>query len=148
MNLERYVYSTNKDLFNFRFNSSGPKGIITKGVRFTPENANGVTYFNLAFGDLDETTGHINDISRSNNEDRDKILATIAVITLEFTAYFPDFIVYVKGSTLARTRLYQMQIARNHSEINLELNVYGFIDDQWELFKPSVHYEAFLVARK
>ena len=71
-------------------------------------NANGITYFNLGFGDQDESTGKINDLTISNNSDTDRILATVAATILEFTAHFPDAIVYVKGSTPARTRLYQM----------------------------------------
>lgn len=98
MNLDRYTFRSNVSHLDFEFESSGPNGNITKVVRFSPQNANGITYFNLGFGDIDEN-GKVNDRSKSNNNDRDKILATIASIVLEFTAHFPDVMVYAQGST-------------------------------------------------
>jgi uncharacterized protein DUF6934 len=69
MNLEYYQFSTNESFLNFEFNSEGPKGTVRKIVRFSPENANGITYFNLGFGDLDwneiepllDVYGYVND---------------------------------------------------------------------------------------
>jgi hypothetical protein len=113
MNLERYEYSTNETFLDFELESEGPNGKIRKVVRYSPQNANGITYFNLAFGDLNEETQKIDDLATSNNKDRDKILATVAATVLEFTENFPDVIVYAKGSTPARTRLYQMGIISN-----------------------------------
>ncbi len=110
MNLERYEYYTNETFLDFEFASEGPKGKIKKVVRYSPQNANGITYFNLGFGDLNKETGKIDDFAISNNKDRDKILATVAATVLEFTDHFPDVMVYAKESTLARTRLYQMGI--------------------------------------
>ncbi len=109
MNLERYEYYANETFLDFEFESEGPKGKIRKVIRYSPQNANGITYFNLGFGDLNEETGKINDFATSNNKDRDKILATVAATVLEFTENFPDVMVYAKGSTLARTRLYKLE---------------------------------------
>jgi len=80
MNLERYTFNSNSSYLDFEFQSDGPKGNIKKVVRFSPQNANGITYFNLGFGDVNPETGNIDDLSKSNNGDRDKILATIAHI--------------------------------------------------------------------
>jgi hypothetical protein len=148
MNLEHYQFRTNSGYLDFEFDSEGPNGAIRKVVRFSPQNANGITYFNLGFGDLDPKTGRISDLSKSNNGDREKILSTIAHIVLVFTAHFPDVMVYAQGSTAARTRLYQMGIANNLDEIQDILNVYGYSNDTWQRFERQVNYEAFLVARK
>lgn len=148
MNLDRYEYSTNETFLDFEFCSEGPKGKIKKVIRFSPQNANGITYFHLGFGDMNEETKTIDDQSVTNNQDRAKILATVAATVLEFTNYFPDVMVYAKGSTLARTRLYQMGIASNWHEIHPILHVYGFIDDKWQSFEKNINYEAFLVRRK
>lgn len=147
MNLDRYTFRSNVSHLDFEFESLGPNGIITKVVRFSPQNANGITYFNLGFGDIDEN-GNVNDLSKSNNNDRDKILATIASIVLEFTAHFPDVMVYAQGSTASRTRLYQMGIAANWDEIRTVMDVYGNIDGRWQRFEKQVNYQAFLVIRK
>ena len=147
MNLDRYPFRSNVSHLDFEFESSGPNGNITKVVRFSPQNANGITYFNLGFGDIDEN-GNVNDLSKSNNNDRDKILATIASIVLEFTAHFPDVMVYAQGSTASRTRLYQMGIAAYWDEIKTILDVYGYIGGHWQRFEKQVNYQAFLVIRK
>lgn len=56
--------------------------------------------------------------------------------------------VYAKGSTLSRTRLYQMGIAANWEQIEPALEIYGFAKGKWEKFTKNVNYEAFIVLRK
>ena len=148
MNQEKYIYATNEDLLNYVFDSIGPKGKIKKIIRFTARNASGTTYFNLGFGDFNAETGKIDDLVITDNKDRDKILATIASAVLDFTKLFPDIMVYAKGSTDARTRLYQMGIAANLEEIQSLLTVYGFTNNTWSEFEKNINYDAFLVLRK
>jgi hypothetical protein len=68
-------------------------------VRFSPQNANGITYFNLGFADWNEEKKQVDDRIITNNQDREKILATVASTVLEFTRHFPDVMVYAKGSS-------------------------------------------------
>lgn len=81
-------------------------------------------------------------------DDKHKILATVAATVLEFTAHFPDVWVYAQGSTMVRTRLYQMGIAANWSKIEPLLQVYGYAKQKWQSFRKAVNYEAFIVIRK
>ena len=148
MNLDRYDFVTNNSFLDFEFESEGPNGKIRKVVRYSPTNANGITYFNLGFGDLDIQTGRINDLTTSNNQDTNKILATVAATVLIFTEHFPDVLVYATGSTSARTRLYQIGISVNWIEIDRQLHVYGFSKGKWKSFQKGVNYEAFLALRK
>ncbi len=74
MNVDKYAFSNSDTLLDFEFCSEGPKGTIKKVVRFSPGNAGGRTYFNLGFGDLNAENGTIDDLSRLNNNDRDKIV--------------------------------------------------------------------------
>lgn len=148
MNIERYEYVIAESLIDFEFESDGPKGKIKKIVSFSPYNSDGITYFNLAFGDLVKETGKLNDVVISDNKDTMKILSTIAAVVLEFTQHFPDIFVYAKGSTPARTRLYQMGLSSNWNEIDPQMQVFGFVDGGWEIFKKNVNYEAFLAKRK
>lgn len=149
MNLEIYKYSISGTHLDFEFESDGPKGKIRKVVRYSPQNAAGITYFNLGFGDLNPATGKIDDLAISNNDDREKILATIATTVLDFIGNFPDAIIYAKGSTPSRTRLYQIGISAKWSQIEPLLNVYGFARGRgWEPFRKNVNYQAFLVNRK
>ena len=133
---------------DFEFESDGPRGKIKKGITYTLQNEGGFVHYNLGFGDLDEYTGEVNDLSISNNGDRDKILATVAATVLKFTENVPDALVYAEGSTPVRTRLYQMGIASNLEDINCFLQVYGLVEGKWYVFEKNVNYEAFIVLRK
>ena len=57
--------------------------------------------------------------------------------------HFPDAIVYAKGSTPSRTRLYKMGIIANMKEVELVLDVFGFVDGKWERFTKNFNYEAY-----
>ena len=137
MNLDTYNYKTHESILGFEFYSEGPNGRVKKIVRFSPQHSNGITYFNLTFGDWNENNNQIDDRAITNNQDRNKILATIASIVLDFTSHFPDVIIYAKGSTPARTRLYQISLAVNWQEIDRMLFVYGFRDWNWHHFQKK-----------
>jgi hypothetical protein len=148
MNLERYDFRASETFLDFQFDSEGPNGIIRKVVEYSLENANGIIYFNLGFGDLDPDTGKIDDLAISDNKDRDKILATVAATVVEFLRQFPDLKVYAKGSTKSRTRLYQMVISANITQISTVLEIFGLYEGQWQRFRKNINYDAFLVKRK
>jgi hypothetical protein len=149
MNLQGYDVKINENLLNYQFYSEGPKGRIKKVVRFTLQNSNGVSYFNLGFGDWNEQKNEIDDLVITNNHDRDKILATVATTVLEFTKHFPDAFIYATGSTPARTRLYQIGIVTYWTEIDQLLHVYGYTQKNgWQPFIKNFNYEAFMVFRK
>jgi hypothetical protein len=92
--------------------------------------------------------GEIDHFAISDSQDTELVLATVAATVLEFTSHFPDAIVYAKGSTSSRTRLYQIGISSNWIAIEPLLHVYGFTNGSWQPFKKNINYEAFLVIRK
>lgn len=145
MHLPRYHYKTNSGFLDYEFVSEGPKGNIIKVIRFTQI---GNTTFNLAFGDLDEMTGEISDITVTNNDDSRKVLATVAATVYDFTNQYPGSLVVAKGSTLSRTRLYRMGITNHWKHISIDFEVYGLKDGTWESFAERRDYEAFLIRRK
>ena len=108
----------------------------------------GHDYFNLGFGDWNEELQQIDDSKRTNNRDRNKVLTTVAFTALDFTHKFPKAKIFVEGSTLARTRLYQMGIAYNLLEITDKFDIQGFRGEQWEPFQRGRNYNAFLITRK
>lgn len=97
------------------FLSEGPRGIIKKVVAYQKIRDN---IYNLAFGDWDEKAQKPNDKARSNNGDRNKVLATVASTVISFIQYYPSAIVFAEGSTPAKTRLYQIGINHHWLEIN------------------------------
>ena len=149
MTLKTYRYYCSESHLDFEFDCEGPKGKIRKIVRYRPLKTGSLSYFNLGFGDFNPKTGKIDDLAVTNNQDRDKILATIAATVMEFTSHYPDAVVYAQGSTPARTRPYQMGISTNWPQIAPLLYVFGYEQNSgWEPFQKNARYDAFLVKRK
>jgi hypothetical protein len=147
MNIDSYPYAVNtqRNIFEFTFDSIGPKGIVKKRINYSLKSSLVSTYFHLEFGDWYEETKFLDDLARSNNSDTNKILGTIVETILEVLYKHPDIPIFAKGSTPSRTRLYQIGIAGKLADIRGLLSVYGFKNGQWELFERSRDYTAFKV---
>ncbi|MEO5562683.1 MAG: hypothetical protein ABIR18_04590 [Chitinophagaceae bacterium] len=145
MNLDKYIHFANASFLDFEFDSEGPKGKIRKVARFVEMGPN---LYNFGFGDLDNTTGVLNDIIVSNNGDASKILATVVDIINDFTKRFPGAIIFVEGVTHSRTRWYQMSINKNLDEIENNFEIFGYRKEQWEYFQKGQNYEAFFARRR
>ncbi len=141
-----YDVETSVDLQTFEFISSGPKGSVVKVIRYSEINVKG--FYNLGFGDKDPMTNYISDMAVTNNNDSQKVLATVAATLYAFTDAHPNSTVIVTGSTEARTRLYRMGITNNLSEIEKDFIVFGLGETDWEPFSKNITYGAFLVRRK
>jgi hypothetical protein len=150
MNLPQYGYSVDESFLEYEFFSDGPKGQIKEVVRFTPRVSNdGSLFHNLAFGDWDEVKQRVDDLIISNNEDTERVMATIAAIVIDFSDHFGDVTIFAEGSTTTRTRLYQMGINKFRKEIESVFDVYGFANKSgWESFQTGINYDALLVRLK
>jgi hypothetical protein len=146
MKIPKYQLKAGHELLSYEFISEGPKGLITKRIQFTLVNRQGV--YNLAFGDKDSITGEINDKVVSNNGDSEKVLATVVGAIFAFFEHHPDAWIFATGSTTARTRLYQMGIAKYFDEISGELEIFGQIEENWYPFEKNREYLAFLTKLK
>jgi hypothetical protein len=80
MQRDRYTPFSDSTRETYEFLSYSPKGTIKKVVQYIA-NRKGV--YNLGFGDWDEQALTIRDDVRTNNEDRDKVLATVAYTLVE-----------------------------------------------------------------
>jgi len=145
MKYPRYPVTVSDDRRKYEFYSEGPRGRIKKVVVYIQI---GPGLFNLGFGDWNEESRAPDDANRSNNGDRDQVLATVAFTALDFFSEFPGAQIFIEGSTYSRTRLYQMGIAANYLEINDKFEVKGFVEEHWELFRRGRNYESFLICRK
>jgi len=145
MKYSRYPIVAGNTPFVYEFFSDGPRGRIRKGVFYTRI---GINLFNLGFGDWNEERQDLDDSNRSNNGDRDQVLATVAFTALDFTDKFPKAQLFVEGSTPGRTRLYQMGICVNILEISECFEIKGLIGGIWEIFERNRNYEGFLITRK
>ncbi len=135
----------------YSFTSSGPKGDLEKVIKFTafPKVAD---TSNLALGTKRGEV--VNYEETTNNNDRDKIIATIFYIALIFSAAYPDQKIFIKGRNKATTRLYRGAINHGYDGIIREYFIYGgtyiaTIDKyNFEPFIPSKQYDAFLFERR
>ena len=145
MQQKRYIVLSDAVHETYEFLSSGPKGTIKKIVQFVVMEHN---IYNLQFGDWNEEGKTVRDDVRSNNDDRKKVLATVAFTVFDFMKYHPEAIIYAEGSTPGRTRLYQMGISDNLTEIKQIFDVQGYINDDWEVFRKGKNYLAFSLKAK
>ncbi|HEX5154474.1 MAG TPA: hypothetical protein VFW07_23670 [Parafilimonas sp.] len=146
MHIEQYQLKSGPELLNYEFISEGPKGLILKCIQFTLVNKQGV--YNLAFGDKNSLTGDLDEKVISNNGGSEKVLATVVGAVFAFLDQHPDAWIFAAGSTLSRTRLYQMGIAKYYDEISDDLEIYGRIKDKWYPFEKYRHYQAFIAKLK
>lgn len=145
MHLPHYPYEVSNDSRDYEFISVGPNGSIRKAVRFLEIEEN---IFNLGFGDLDSTSGMIDDLARTNNNDSKKVLATIAAIVSDFMFSKEDAIILAAGNSLSRNRLYRIGISTNLNAINPQFEIFGYRFGKWEVFRKENEYESFFVRRK
>lgn len=145
MKIATYTFVKRPESYYYEFYSEGPNGNIKKVVEYFRLQELETEVFNLAFGDWDEDHHRINDLSISNNADRDKILATVAATVTDFMVDHPDAIIIAAGSTSSRTRLYQMGIAKVFDEISQSFEIQGYINNSWRPFQRGVNYSAFLL---
>ncbi len=69
----------------YEFYSEGPKGKIKKVIQYRRFDNTDQNLFNLGFGDWIETEQRVDDKVTSNNNDREKVLSTVAATAIEFT---------------------------------------------------------------
>lgn len=146
MNLPQYPLTASTDHLNFEFYSDGPNGKIKKVIRYTRFEE--LEVYNLGFGDKYETTGKIDDLTVSNNLDRDKILGTVVNSILYFFRMHPSARIIFVGRTPVRMRLYMIQIAKHWNLVNQVVSLEGFIDQRWEPYRQNRSYEVILIAKR
>jgi hypothetical protein len=148
MNYEVYedVYKS-PDFGVFDFLSVGKYGAILKRIAFVPTDIPYV--YNLAFGNI-KNDGRIDYTSVSDNGDRNKLLATIANVVDQYTCKYPERLIYFRGSTKERTRLYRMAVGINLEELSKKFEIYGEVDNEGDFvpFRKDMEISAFLIKRK
>ena len=151
----KYELYRNTETTIFEFKSIGPNGEITKVIIFNATQSKEI--YNLAFGDLVYNEVHkrytLDDSIITNNGDRNKILATVASSVYIFTEKYPKKMVFFKGSTLARTRLYRRALSINLEELSETFIIFGSIKNELGNvnsvpFKSNGDFFGFIIKRK
>jgi hypothetical protein len=133
------------DLSEFDFISHGKKGPIRKRVAFSVTEIENV--YNLVLGDVGGD-GEIDDLSISDNGDRNKVLATVEDIVTSYMDRYPDRWILFQGSTESRTRLYRMAIGLHLEELSVKFEICTFVEEQLVSFRKNMNVNMFLIKRK
>ena len=142
---ESYEYNADASFHNYEFYSEGPKGKISKMVRFTSFVGN---IYQISFGDVHSGTDRMNDQTVSGNGDMVKVIFTVAKVIYEFTEIFPKAEICFTGSTKSRTRLYQMLINKHKHLIQTVFDIVGYYNGVEETFNSGRNYDFVAVCRK
>lgn len=137
-----YDFQPGADTRTYSFVSAGPRP-VEKRVIYAETTLPG--FFNLALADVEED-GSLNFYSVRNNGDLELIMATVAQTLLVFFQHHPTANVAFSGSTPARTRLYQIILARERQAVAASLVISGVRNNTLELFQPNRDYEGFVIA--
>lgn len=146
---DKYSYYRVPEEYYYEFYSAGPKGDIKKVVRYNLIQTAPHKIYNLGFGDLDEDTQEVNDRINTNNDDRQKVLATVADTVMDFLKNHPNATIFAQGSTASRTRLYQINILTYWKEITeASCVIQGYVNGKWSPFEKGTNFDAFIIRKK
>jgi hypothetical protein len=149
MNLEKYNIEFNSTKTAFEFVSEGPKGRILKRIEYAKIELEGYeNFYNLAFGDINSDSVEIDDAVITNNQDREKVLATVANTIFIFLKRYPEAKIIMRGRNTARTRLYRMAISKYSDELSDFFDIKGNFNKKWLPFEKNIDYNAFLIRLK
>ena len=130
----------------FEFESVSETKIIRKVIAYELVDETQMI-FNLSLVDKNENGG-VSDMVVSNNQDMEKVLATVIQTLPIFFADFENSRIYFSGSTPVRTRLYRIVIAKFYQDFERQYSIFGFINQAAEPFQEGRNYEAFLISKK
>ena len=137
-----YDFQIGAEARTFFFISKGPR-TIAKQVIYAETTL--PEFFNLALADVEED-GSQNFYSVRNNGDLERIMATVAQTLLVFFRTYPSAKVAFTGSTPARTRLYQIILAREIQAVATDFVLSGVKNNNLEDFRPNRDYDGFVIA--
>lgn len=140
--LYQYLFDNSGQMFGF--SSRGDK-VLDKIVLFAPTEIQ--DSYAVIIGDL-QNDGSIDMDGISGSGSTEFVLATVAKAIAFFLSDHPEAEVLIKGTTQARTRLYQMAIVRETRDIGGYFDIYGLTADGYEIFQQGRSYWSFTVSIK
>jgi len=112
-------------VYKYRFISEGDEDIV-KVISISPISFK-ENWYNLGFGNLENNEGEVfvNDTSERNNNDFDRVLATVFMATLNLFSLRPNATVLFFGNTEHKHRIYKQKISANITALKEELKISG-----------------------
>lgn len=160
--MDKKIYSYIKSAkrhHTYLFISEGPKGEIIKAVKLSRVRQKQFksSIYNLAFGNWNDTTNEIDDMSRSNNYDIQKVLNTVFIIAIRFLESKPGRVLGFQGSMDSksvalrknqRNYVYRRLIDQNWDFLNESYLIFGIQSKKLVRYEPGIDYDGFLVRPK
>ena len=109
----------------FEFPSIGRKHLL-KQVRFS-KMKHSPNLYNLSLGTVLEN-GEVDFLDSSNNGDVTKVFITVVKCVKVFASAFPDSIIFFKGDTEQKNRVYHEILSRHYDEFSVDFNIFGISD--------------------
>ncbi len=103
--------------------------------------------YSVLLGDL-QYDGSIDVNRRGGRNNAEFVLSTVAKAIAFFLSDFPEAEIIIEGNTPARTRLYQIAIAREIDDLGRYFEIYGLGDDGLETFQKGRTYQGFVITIK
>lgn len=144
MKKESYTLFANSES-TYNFVSIGKKGEILKGVYFEEIETN---LYNLVLLDYDLESKTWSDETVSDNGDIVRIMATIVHIIYLFLNKNKKALVFFKGNTDSRQKLYNRIIHNYFSELSEKFVIWGSVEETQELVKLNKYYQEFYISIK
>jgi hypothetical protein len=145
MDKPAYPFKVLENGQRFEFQSVSHDRIIQKIVEFRELEISNI--YNLALVDVKQD-GTYDDMSVSNNQDMETIIATVIRTIQVFLAFQPTAKILFMGSTPSRTRLYRGIINKYLAEAEKIYEIHGIIEWMNEPFQGHKTYDAFLIFLK
>ena len=150
MSVPSYSFQQFEREFLFTFESVSDEKTIRKVVIYELYDP-AALIFNVALVDIDEN-GEASDLAVSNNKDMEKVLSTVIQTFPVFFKKQPSAKIFLKGSSKARTRLYQIAINKYFDFFEPIYEIYGYLGDSLEeipeKFTQNNQYKGFLIKLK
>ena len=133
------------DLSVFQFISEGPRGRITKQIRFSllvnPR------IYDLELGDVNEYGG-FDRTTVSNNGDRGRILATVIQAIEVYTESYPTRSIRIRSHSAERSRLFRIAIGANLRQLSASFTIRAANEGRFLPFKMDMDSTKFELKRK
>jgi uncharacterized protein DUF6934 len=120
--MEEQAYNISQiSKYIFEFPSIGKKRLLKQVVFSKMEYS---PAYNLSLGTVLEN-GTVNFLDSSNNGDVVKVFSTIINCVKIFSGDFPDRLIFFKGNTEQKTRVYNEILRRHYDEFSIDFNIFG-----------------------
>jgi len=126
----------------YNFVSVGKRGEILKGVYFEEI---GINLYNLVLLDYDYESKMWSDESISDNGDIITIMATIVQIIKVFLNQNKESVVFFKGNSVSRQKLYNRIVQNYFEELSEYFAIWGSFENEREIVIKNKYYQAFYI---